>query len=193
MDNRVNLIQYRGSYRTKEELRNILYNLSKDMKRHHQNGEYIYDFSPRTISVCWTNPGDVIFCKYKRFGQVPLSDIITLKVNDIKKLALLAFCMFLDDYNLENGLLNIDVVKNSVEDNLSIFLDIDRDYYRSVFSSDNMFYYCDYVDGKISSSKENSQISNLNGELGVASYVILFSIMSFTMIVMLCFFAVKLF
>ncbi len=193
MDNRVNLIEYRRSYRSKEEIRNILYNLSKDMKRHHQNGEYIDDFSPRTISVCWTNPTDVVFTKYRRFGQIPLSDIITFKINDIKKLSLLAFCLFLDDYDLENGLLNMDVVKNSIGDNLNIFIDIDRDYYKSVFSSGNMFYYCDYVDGRISKLEDNNKNSTMNSELGVASYVILFSIMSLTLIMMLLFFSIKVF
>lgn len=191
MDNRVNLIDYKKSYRSKEELRNILYNLSKDMKKHHQNGEYVYDFSPRTISVCWTNPTDVVFTKYKRFGHVGLSDIIMFKVNDIRKLALLAFCMFLDDYNLENGYLNIDVVKDSILDNLNIFMAIDRDYYRSVFFSDNMFYYCDYVDGKF--SKPDNDNTSVNSELGAVSYILLFSTMSVTILFMVFLFVVKLF
>ena len=45
-----------------------------------RNGEYITDFSPRTISVCWTNNSDVYFTKYQRFGNIALSNIIDMKI-----------------------------------------------------------------------------------------------------------------
>lgn len=189
MDNRVNLIDYRKSYRSKEEIRNILYSLSKDMKKHHQNGEYISDFSPRTISVCWTNSTDVLFTKYRRFGQIPLSDVIDLKINDIKKFALLSFCLFLDDYNLENGFLNMEVVKNSIEDNLNIFIESDRDYYKNVFKSDKLFYYNDYIDERVNLTKidniDNDSSTVNKKELGVTNYFLLCSIVAITFMITL--------
>ena len=116
------------------------------MKRHHHNGEYITDFSPRTISVCWTNNSDVYFTKYQRFGNIALSNIIDMKISNIRMFANLAFCLFNREYNLESGLIDVNVLRESILKNLDVFLDSDKDYYKSIFDNDNIYYYCDYID-----------------------------------------------
>lgn len=167
------MIEYKMSYRSKEELSDILYNLSLDMKKHHKNGEYITDFSPRTISICWTNHSSAFFTKYTRFSQMSLTDIVELKISNIRMLALLAFCLFLDDYDLENGLLNFEVVKNNIQNNLNLFLERDRNYYKDIFTNEKINYYCDYVNSVLGDSIVDKK-NNYNS-MGMVSIVLLIS------------------
>ena len=146
MDNRVNIAMYRNSYRNNKELMMVLYYLSRDMKRHHKNGEYITDFSPRTVSVCWTNSSDIYFTKYQRFGNIALSKIIDIKINNIRMFAILAFCLFNRKYNLESGLIDVNNFREKFLNNLDDFFDNDKDYYRLIFETDSICYYCDYID-----------------------------------------------
>ena len=86
-------------------------------------------------------------------------------VYDVIQLSTLAFCSYLPNYELKNGLLDSSVISEKFDDFSNIIEETDRDYYKEVFINTrntgtlpNPIYYHEYVEKKetMDSSKGKS-------------------------------------
>lgn len=132
-----------------EEKRYFLMQLDLCMKRYHQHGFLITSFNPRDIYY----ENDILyFDKVAPFSPMNSNSREEGILNNIAGLSNLAFCSYLPDYDLKNGLLNLDVVSDGIDRFDGIFNEVDFKYYKSVFDGyknkklPDIPYYYDYVD-----------------------------------------------
>lgn len=122
------------------------------LKKLHESGFMVTDFNPNKI---YYQDG------YYAFGDVSLiSDYYVNSkevavFSNVLALANLAFCSYLPDYQLANGILNFDVICDSFDNFLNFIPEEDRNYYKGILVDSynrgkidgNTLYYSDYVIG----------------------------------------------
>lgn len=159
MDNRISLAEYLSSYRSIYEKRKVFYAISKEMHRIHNNGEYITNLSYQSISVCFTNPTDIRFSFSQKIGQVGIEEVMKIKFSNIKRLAHIAICSFLDNFDYRGALLNLEVLKKELNQiRLCYHLD-DFKYFERVLFQDEYLYYDDYIEEIEGTGKDVSHVS----------------------------------
>lgn len=165
MENKVSLLDINFKNLTLVQKRAVFLMLDMMMKRLHDNNLMITDFNPSQIYL-----QDGIYF----FGKVsPISDYYSdNKENAILRnvlgLSNLAFCSYLPDYNLGQGLLSYNVVNQNFNNFASYFPEEDRAYYKTIlvdsFASKKLpndtVYYSDYI-AKQQNSLGNGNSSNL--------------------------------
>lgn len=159
---KVSIVDFNLSSMSMEYKREFFYKLDWAMKQIHESGGYVSDFDPNHIYVDQETRTPSFESIYP--FSYTYSDSKDLKKANMLFLADLAFCTYLPEYNLRNGLLNPEVLSSRFDDFSEYFPEEDVDYYRSIFtmdySDDNIpvVYYSDYINKKM----ENGSITSSN-------------------------------
>lgn len=134
------------------------------MKKLHERNLMVTDFSPSQI---YFQDGIYYFEKVDSISDYYSDNKENAVLRNIFGLSNLAFCSYLPDYRLEQGLLSYDVIHQNFNNFSSYFHELDRDYYKSVFvdsynnknlPSDNI-YYSDYIIKKHNNTANNNTTS----------------------------------
>lgn len=153
---KLNIIDYGISSRSVEEKREFLYNLDYQLKYIHEHDGYIRNMDPRNIYIDDDNHFPFFEDIYS-ISKSGFEDPNEIKIVNLLWLADLAFCLYLPEYHLENGLFSLDILSNNFEQLKTYFPDKDVNYYRGVFSNINTIsYFSDYFQ-KIDNS--NSKVA----------------------------------
>ena len=154
MMDKLNLIDFEISNKSMEYKREFIYALSYSMKKIHESGGCIENFEPKNIyvDVATRMPSFSSLSLLSKYG-----DIESIKQADVVALSNLALCLYLDQYDLNSGLLNLNVLVSNFDNLKSYFPEEDVDYYSDIFRTgfreDNEIkYFCDYIDKKQASS-----------------------------------------
>ena len=203
---KLSIVDFGLSSMSMEYKREFFYKLDFAMKQIHESGGYVSDFNPNHIYIddmTRTPSFDSIY----PFSYT-YSDINDLKKANMLWLADLAFCTYLPDYDLSNGLLNPEVLSSRFDDFKEYFPEDDVDYYRNIFTMDYsdssvlVAYYSDYINkkmenGSITSSNTMSYVKSTpigkamaanDNEAGYINYVFITSVVC--AVVMLSIFAI---
>ncbi|MBE6146801.1 MAG: hypothetical protein E7168_00540 [Firmicutes bacterium] len=143
--------------------REFFYKLDMMLKEIHTSGGYVMDFSPKSIYV-----SDIT--RIPAFTSISSFQNTYINPDDVKRanllmMADLAFCCYLPEYSLDNGLLNPEVLATGFDNFKSYFPEEDVEYYKSIFeldyADDNapILYYSDYINQKKSSSSNEQKNS----------------------------------
>lgn len=152
---RVNLVDYGISTKTVEEKRQFLFNLDYQLKYIHDNDGYVREVDSNNIFVDINN-GFPYFEEIFSISKGGFDDPNEIKKVNLLWLANLAVCLYLPEYNLENGLMSLDVLVNNFDKIKSYIPTEDLDYYHDVFTNSNsIMYYSDYI------QKQNNSSSRL--------------------------------
>lgn len=132
-----------------EDKRYLLMLLSIRMKQYHEQNKMVTSFDPKDITY---QDGSLDFEQVKDISPLLVNDKNTAILHNIIGLANLGFCLFLPDYDIANGLLERSVVSDRFNSFVTIFDEIDRDYFKSVLVDARnsgelpaIPYYYDYV------------------------------------------------
>lgn len=136
--------------------RKVLYFLSKNLKRLHENFCYVPYLNLKSIRV---NNND---CSQIQFADINdargYEDFERLKNEDIFKLSIISFAAYLPGYNISgNGLLNSEVIRDNFDNFSYIFHDQDVEYFKNVIVNNDFSYYSDHIDNleKLNGNKTN--------------------------------------
>lgn len=193
---KMNIVDFGLPRMSSDYKRSFFYQLDRQLKMIHQNGGIVQNFSPFSIFVdeeTRTPSFQAVYPASRYYFDE--EDQKQARVNDIRMISTLAFCMYLageePEYSLGNGLLQFDVLKNNMDFTCTYFPEEDLDYYKQVFSDgvEEPIYYSDYIDQKMNSmnTRGNSislsksteagrALSPKNGEAAYVNYVLTFSI-----------------
>lgn len=120
------------------------------LKKLHEKNLMVTDFNPSKISF---QDDYYIFQDVVPITNYYADNKEEAIRRNILGLSNLAFCSYLPDYQLSNGLLSYEVISNHYDDFASIFMEQDRKYYKSIlvdsYKSNKLpseyIYYSDYV------------------------------------------------
>jgi len=154
MDNRISLEEYLSGYRSIYEKRKVFYAISKEMHRIHNNGEYLTNLSFQSISVCFTNPNDIRLSFSNKIGQVSIEEVMKIKFCNIKMLAHMALCSYLDNFDYHSSLLNLDILQKEFNLIKHCYHQDDFKYFEKVLFQDDYLYYDDYIEEIEGTSKD---------------------------------------
>lgn len=145
-----------------EEKRAVIALLDVMMKRLHKKNLMVNDFNPANI---YYQDGIYFFDKVVSISSFSANNKEEAVFMNILGLADLAFCSYLPDYHLEEGLLSYGVISENFNSFASYLPEEDRSYYKAVLvegyqngkASSNISYYSDYLikDHNVNSSKGN--------------------------------------
>ena len=137
------------------------------MKKLHDEGKMVLSYEPKDIYF----DSDTKLYDYEKVENIsPLivnspEDAI---VYDVIQLSTLAFCSYLPNYDLKNGLLDSGVISQKFDDFSNMFGEIDRDYYKEVFTNTrntgtlpSPIYYHEYVEKKETMDNSNGKSASL--------------------------------
>lgn len=189
---KMNIVDFGLPRMSSDYKRSFFYQLDRQLKMIHQNGGIVQNFSPFSIFVdeeTRTPSFQAVYPTSRYYFDE--EDQKQARVNDIKMLSTLVFCMYLSgeepEYSLGNGLLQFDVLKNNMDFTCTYFPEEDLDYYRQVFSEglEEPIYYSDYIDQKMNSMNTRGHSNSLsksteagralspkNGEAAYVNYVL---------------------
>ena len=188
------IVEFGLSSMSMDYKREFLYKLDSMLKEIHESGGFVTSFDPNTIYIT-EDTRMPMFSSIRRFLPNE-EDQQNIKVANLLWMADLAFCLYLPDYNLENGLLNPEVISMYFHDFKGYFPEEDVDYYASIFQLDYSLpnlpvqYFSDYIDRKMSSNQasmysnqESYSKSTLAGRMmseknnsGYANYILMTSL-----------------
>lgn len=208
---KVNIVEFGLHKMSDDYKRNFFYQLDSQLKAIHQNGGIVRNFSPQDIFVDEETRTPSFMAVYPSLKYYfDEEDKKQAQIENVSSLSTLAFCVYLskeeEEYNLNNGLLQFDILKNNLAFTLGYFPEEDREYYLEVFGSDleRPLYYSDYIDKKMASSNSKGEslslskstpvgraMSQRNGEAAYVSYILMFSVVG--VITMLSIFVIFLF
>ena len=153
-----------------EDKREVFMILDQVMKNLHENNMIITSFDPKDIIY---ENSEFVYTKVSPMSPIVASDKQSAVVDNVIKLANLALCFYLPNYDFNSGLLDPRVLKNNYRAYENVFDPIDKAYYRSVlvdtFTENKIppiLYYYDYV----SATLKDSDLSDRNNS-NVRSYV----------------------
>lgn len=147
-----------------EEKRAALVMMDLMLKKLHQSNLMVSDFSPSQI---YYEDGIYSFNKVSPISDYYIDNKEKAVLRNMLGLSNLAFCSYLPDYDLKNGLLSYDVINQNFNEFSGYLPDIDREYYKSIIVdsynnkklvNDNV-YFSDYVVKKHQSSSNNKSSS----------------------------------
>jgi len=162
MENKVSLLDINFKNLSLEEKREIFFMLDMMMKRLHERDLMVTDFSASQI---YFQNGIYMYEKVSPISAYYSDNKEHAVLRNILGLSNLAFCSYLPDYRIQQGLLSYDVVHQQFDNFASYLPEDDRSYYKSVlvdsFSSKKLpadtVYYSDYV------VKQQKTSGNSNG------------------------------
>ena len=139
--------------------RKVLYFLSKNLKRLHENFCYVPYLNLKSIRV---NNND---CSQIQFSDINdargYEGFERLKNEDIFKLSIISFAAYLPGYNISgNGLLNSEVIRENFDNFSYIFHDQDVEYFKNVIVNNDFSYYSDHIDNLEKKSGNNMNKGN---------------------------------
>ena len=162
----LNLIDIGFNDYTVEDKREAFMILDIAMKKLHEEGKMVTSFDPKNIYF----QDGIYFYKYTADISPVLVDSKDAAVlHNVIGLSNLAFCTYLPNYDLKNGLMNPSVIRSNYRQYESVFSPEDKEYYRSVlvdsFENGNLPkipYYYDYIANNLKDSdlsdRSNSSI-----------------------------------
>lgn len=164
MENKVSLLDINFKSFTPEEKRAALVLMDVMMKKLHSRNLMVTDFRPSQI---YYENGIYSFEKVSPISDYYIDSKENAVLRNILGLSNLAFCSYLPDYDLRQGLLSYDVVYQHFNNFVSYFPEEDRDYYKSVFIDsynnkklpDDVVYFSDYVVKQHRNSSNNRTTS----------------------------------
>lgn len=154
------IVDFNLSSMSMEYKREFFYKLDSVMKQLHESGSYVTNFNPDSILI------DNV-TRIPSFMQISTFSSSYEDPRDLKKanmlwLADLAFCSYLPEYGLNQGLLNPEVLSLRFSDFQEYFPEEDIDFYREVFNMDfaddsvPVIYYSDYINKKTDNVSRSS-------------------------------------
>lgn len=162
---KVNLIDMNFKSLSLEEKRVAFVLMDVMLKRLHLKNLVVTDFSPENI---YYDNGFYYFRKVSANPVYYAANKEEAVFKNVLSLSNLAFCSYLPDYDLKQGLLNSDIVSNNFDNFVSYLPEDDRNYYRAVLVDSykqnrlvtDKVYYFDYIAGtsKNSIAKGNSNM-----------------------------------
>lgn len=194
---KLNIIEFGLARMSNDYKRNFFYQLDAQLKRIHQNGGIVRNFSPKYVYIdteTRTPAFQIIYPSSSYFFDI--EDQRKAQVEDIQMLACLSFCVYLSgeeaEYCLENGLLQFEVLKNNWDFIVTYLPEEDIVYYKQIFNStieDELSYYSDYIDqrrnidGALATSRALSKsteagraMAGKDSEAAYVNYILTFSI-----------------
>lgn len=150
MESRVNLIDMGFKNLPMEEKRAAFVLMDIMLKRLHEKNIMVTSFQPRDI---YFENGFYSFEKVSPITNYYAKDKDEAILRNLLGLSNLAFCSYLSDYHLEQGLLSHEVVSNHFDSFANVFHDEDRTYYKTILVDcyqsgklpQNCVYYSDYI------------------------------------------------
>ena len=164
MGSKVNLLELNLKSFSLEEKRQVFLMLDLMMKRLHETDRMVTDFNPKNI---YYQEGIFLFDKVSPISAYYSDNKENAVLRNVLGLSNLAFCSYLPDYRLEQGLLSYDVVNQHFNNFVSYFPEEDRTYYKSILVDSystrklpvDTVYYSDYI-AKQQKTSGNSNLSN---------------------------------
>lgn len=129
MNNKVNLIDMNFKQLSMADKRVAFTLMDAMLKKLHEKNMMVTDFSPNKI--CYQD-GFYTFEDVEFITDYYANDRDVAIFSNILALCNLAFCSYLPDYQLNQGMLNFEVISNNFDNFVSYLPEEDRDYYRGV-------------------------------------------------------------
>lgn len=164
MGNKVSLLDMNFKNLSLEEKRAAFVLMDIMLKRLHERNLMVTDFRPSQI---YFQDGIYYFEQVDFISDYYSDNKENAILRNILGLSNLAFCSYLSDYNLEQGLLSYDVIYQNFNNFSSCFKEEDRNYYKSVFIDSydskklpsDTIYYSDFVIKQHRNSNNNNVTS----------------------------------
>lgn len=163
MEAKVNLIDMDFEHFSKEKKREAFVLMDIMLKRMHNLNLMVQNIDPKKITY---QDGFYSFENVSLISDINAENKEEAIFKNVLGLANLALCSYLEDYKLENGLLNYEVISNNFKTLETFLPEEDRIYYRLLLVDsyknhslpNDTIYYSDYVikHHNTSSSKNNS-------------------------------------
>ena len=99
------------------------------LKKLHDKNMMVINFDPRKV---FFQDGVYFFESVVPITNYYASSKEEAVLRDLLGLSQLAFCSYLPNYSFQNGLLSLEVISHHFQDFSNIFLEEDRNYYRSI-------------------------------------------------------------
>lgn len=153
---RVNLIDMNFKNMSIEDKRTVLVLLDFSLKRLHLKNLIVTDFDPKNI---YCEDGLYYFGKVTSNPIYYADNMEEAVFKNILSLSNLAFCTYLPDYDISQGLLSHNVVSTYFNSTSSYLPEDDRNYYKSILVDsykekkligDSIYFY-DYINKKVKS------------------------------------------
>lgn len=168
MGSKVNLLELNLKSFSLEQKRQVFFMMDLMMKQLHDSNMMITDFNPSNI---YYQEGIFMFDKVSPISAYYSDNRENAILRNVLGLSNLAFCTYLPDYRLEQGLLSYDVVHQRFNNFAFYMPEQDRAYYKSILVDsmetkrlpDDNIYYSDYV------SKQHKNSGNSNGFVYIKS------------------------
>lgn len=161
METKVNLVDMNFKDFSDIKTREAFILMDIALKKIHSQGLMVTDFNPKNIYF----ENGIYF--FENISPINVSSVETKEeavLKNIVELSNLAFCSYLPDYKLENGLLNVDVISDNFSNFSSYFPQEDLNYYKSILVDGyknkklpDCVYFTDYI---VKQNKENPSKGN---------------------------------
>lgn len=150
IDDKINLIDMGFQNLPVEEKRTAFIFMDVMLKKLHEKNLMVTSFDPRQI---YYQNGFYTFASVSPITNYYAQNKEEAILKNILGLSNLAFCSYLSDYQLDQGLLSQEVISNHFSSFSNIFVDEDRPYYKEVLVNsyqsrrlpENHIYYSDYI------------------------------------------------
>lgn len=185
----INIIDYGISNASLENKREFLYRLDLKLKNIHEQGGYLFEVNPKKISIDPAS-GEPYFDEIYTYSPNSYQDFEQMKKLNLVWMADLAVCLYFPEYNLENGLLNLQVLSDNFDTIKTFIPSEDVKYYSdiilnaSVNSTLPFSYFSDYINKKAATGNTHSNMiqytkstpigramANSDNEAGMINYV----------------------
>lgn len=161
MANKISLLDMNFKGFTVEEKRAAFALMDVTMKRLHERNLMVTDFRPNQI---YFQDGIYFFEKVSPINAYYSDNKENAILRNVLGLSNLAFCSYLPNYNLVQGLLSYDVIHQNFNSLLTYFPEEDQSYYKSIFIDsydskklpNDIIYYSDHI------IKQHNNSSNRN-------------------------------
>lgn len=150
VSNKVNLIDMNFKQLSIEDKRAAFVLMDAMLKKLHEKDLMVADFNPSKI---YYKDGYYSFDSISSISNYYGSNKDVVIFSNVLALCNLAFCSYLPDYQLNQGMLNLDVVCDNFDKFSSFLPEEDRKYYKEILVDSyskgkvdgNSLYYSDYV------------------------------------------------
>lgn len=150
MEAKVSLIDMNFEHFSKEKKREAFVLMDIMLKRMHNSNLMVQNFDPKKITY---QDGFYYFENVSLISNVSAESKEEAILKNVLGLANLALCSYLEDYKLENGLLNYEVISDNFNALETFLPEEDRAYYKSLLVdsykshrlSNDTIYYSDYI------------------------------------------------
>ena len=155
----INIIDYGLSSASLEKKREFLYRLDLKLKNIHEQGGYLFEVNPKKISIDPAS-GEPYFDEIYTYSH---QDFEQMKKLNLVWMADLAVCLYFPEYNLENGLLNLQVLSDNFDTIKTFIPSEDVGYYSDIILNASM-------NSTLPSSYFNKKAANGNTHSNMMQY-----------------------